>query len=314
MNIDKLINPSRLLCEGRLKPVQGTRFQPTGFPDLGAATYATPDGKRMLLVESAQSMANRLEAVCWDDANDCLIDPLHGLPYVVSTLKDGSKTNSILEAHRLNSPFIAKAKGFEAISSGFGYEKNKPFSIRKAQKAFLKYDPCSLIHGIFLEKVAGVIRSPRVLTSFIEAENVDVASSGGVKIDRVQPETRGDSTPYGKANEGFGNVPFHRDEYTGDLRIYFNVDLALVRGFGFDEQATKMLIGLALFKIRALLEGGMRLRTACDLELDGELTTTRPEGFELPSFPELLEAMPGWVKNAKSHFADPAITQVRFEG
>ena len=39
------------------RPVQGDRFQPTGFPSLGAATYQTKDGVK-LLVESAQSMAN----------------------------------------------------------------------------------------------------------------------------------------------------------------------------------------------------------------------------------------------------------------
>lgn len=314
MNFDALTNSARILLEGNLKPLQGTRFQPTGFPDLGAATYDAPGGKRMLLVESAQSMANRLEAVCWDEGNDCLISTLEGLPYVESRLKDGSQTNSILEAHRLNSPFIAKANGFDAISDAIGYEKNKPFNIRKAQQAFLKYDPCSLIHGIFLEKVAGVIRSPRVLTSFIEAENVEVAASGGVKIDRIQPETGGDSTPYGKAKDGFGNVPFHRDEFTGNLKIYFNVDLSQIRGFGFDEAATNLLIGLALFKIRALLEGGMRLRTACDLELDGDLQVTRPDDFELPSHRQLLETMPDLIEAARSHFADPAVTQVNFEG
>jgi CRISPR-associated protein Csb1 len=56
----------RLLIEADLKPIQGTRFQPTGFPDLGAATYTLYDGTEMLLVESAQSMANRFEEVCWD--------------------------------------------------------------------------------------------------------------------------------------------------------------------------------------------------------------------------------------------------------
>lgn len=56
---------NRLLLTVRLRPLQGDRFQPTGFPSLGAATYQTRSGAK-LLVESAQSMANRLEATCWD--------------------------------------------------------------------------------------------------------------------------------------------------------------------------------------------------------------------------------------------------------
>jgi CRISPR-associated protein Csb1 len=64
---------SRLLMDAELAPVQGDRFQPTGFADLGAATYPLPDGTRMLLVESAQSMANRLEAALLDSNNE-LID------------------------------------------------------------------------------------------------------------------------------------------------------------------------------------------------------------------------------------------------
>ena len=57
----KLKGAKRLLIEAQLRPIQGERFQPTGFADLGAATYQLPDGTRMLLVESAQSMANRME-------------------------------------------------------------------------------------------------------------------------------------------------------------------------------------------------------------------------------------------------------------
>ena len=34
-------NASRLLLTVPLRPVQGDRFQPTGFPSLGAATYQT---------------------------------------------------------------------------------------------------------------------------------------------------------------------------------------------------------------------------------------------------------------------------------
>src|SRR6185436_17469347 len=103
---DALTNQPRLLIEAELSPVQGDRFQPTGFPDLGAATYKRPDGTPMLLVESAQSMANRLEAVCWDDAENRIVAPLAGLPHIVVELGNGLTTSSIQEAHRLNSPYI----------------------------------------------------------------------------------------------------------------------------------------------------------------------------------------------------------------
>src|SRR5581483_10385427 len=101
-----------LLFEVQLRVRQGHRFQPTGFPDLGAAEFDTPEG-RSLLVESAQSMANRLEAVCWDDSANDLIEPLRGLSYVKVLLparneKQEFLTSSVLEAHRLNSPYIEK--------------------------------------------------------------------------------------------------------------------------------------------------------------------------------------------------------------
>src|SRR6056297_1368407 len=91
----------RLLIEAELQPIQGTRFQPTGFPDLGAAVYEGPDGTSMLLVESAQSMANRLEAVCWDRQADDWVNPLKGLPVIKVLDQQGQPlTNSVLEAHR----------------------------------------------------------------------------------------------------------------------------------------------------------------------------------------------------------------------
>src|SRR5207244_3832503 len=87
----------RLLMKARLKPLQGERFQPTGFADLGPARYkayksvdekrAADDGNlrtaEMVLVESPQSVANRLETVCWDKVNGKLIPELDGMPYVL---------------------------------------------------------------------------------------------------------------------------------------------------------------------------------------------------------------------------------------
>ncbi|MGQ4808074.1 hypothetical protein NKDENANG_01441 [Candidatus Entotheonellaceae bacterium PAL068K] len=263
----------RLLIEADLCPVQGDRFQPTGFPDLGAATYKRPDGAPMLLVESAQSMANRLEAVCWDDAANQIVAPLASLPHIVVDLGNGRTTSSIQEAHRLNSPYIINALK-DAIKSEIGEADSGPLDIRKLAQAVFKRDVGSVLHGVFLEKVAGRLRLQRLLSSFIEAEGVMPVTSGGVKFDRVDPS--------GKAAEGKGNVPFSRTEFVANrITAYFNLDLATMRGYGLGEAAERLLIALTLYKLLKVLDSGLRLRTACDLEA-GSLTVTRPGGMTLP--------------------------------
>jgi CRISPR-associated protein Csb1 len=311
MKLDALRTAPRLLAEVDLRPAQGTRFQPTGFPDLGAAEYRLGD-RRMLLVESAQSMANRLEAVCWDEAASDVVAPLNGLPYVKARLPDGKETSSLQEAHRLNSPYIVNSSGFQAIQEEIGFEKDAPFDRQRLARALMRFDPNSLVHGIFLEKIGGVVRLPRALSAFIEAADVDVAASGGVKVDRVQPATEGEATKYGKAAEGYGNVPYHRDEYAAArITAFFNLDLALLRGFGLGQAAEDLLVALALFKVRRFLAEGLRLRTACDLDAE-EIRVTRPEGFDLPTLEELENALPGLIDGASAHFGDPRVLVVTY--
>ncbi len=312
MNLDALKNEPRLLLEAKLKPIAGTRFQPTGFPDLGAAQYRLPDGTAMLLVESAQSMANRLEAVCWDTAANDWVEPLRGLPCVVVTDKKGNPlTNSVLEAHRLNSPYILEGKDksfLETLKQELAVGDLAPVNLSLLAKTLLKYDVNSLLHGVFLAKpyiAGGRMRLPRALTAFIEARDVTTAPSGGVKNDALNPS--GDNA------KGFGNVLFHREEFCGQITAYFNLDLALIRGFGLGADVEKLLVALALFKILRFLRDGLRLRTACDLELDGALTVKRPAGFELPSLDELEKALPGLIDKAKAGFANPPKTVVKFE-
>lgn len=326
MNLDALKNQSRLLLKVALQPLQGTRFQPTGFPDLGAAQYDGPDGSKILLVESAQSMANRLEAVCWDTVADEWVPPLKGLPVVKVKDKAGKPlTNSVLEAHRLNSIYIKRAQGGKLhlqLVSEIRPEDNRPLQINRVAQSLLKYDANSLIHGTFLETIDGRARIPRVLTSFIEAEDAKTAASGGVKNDRVDPtgtikmpeplkgvDTRGDE---GRQ----GNVPFHREEFTGKITAFFNLDLALIRGFGLGADVEKLLVGLALYKIQKFLRDGLRLRTACDLEIpEGrKLEVQRPkEGFTVPALADLEKELPGLIKAASKSFASPSSTELTFE-
>lgn len=311
LNFEALATAPRLLLEAHLQPLQGTRFQPTGFPNLGPATYDGPDGERMLLVESAQSMANRLETVCWDNVVDDWVAPLKGLPLVKVRDKAGQPlTNSVLEAHRINSPYILEGKDksvFDRLKSELATMEEGPVDIRKLAAVLLRLDANALIHGVFLAKselAGGRLRLPRVLSSFIEAAQVREAQSGGVKNDHVKPGKGGEGQT---SSEGFGNVPFARSEFTSpNLVAYFNLDLGQIRAFGLGEATTKLLIALSLFKIQALLSGGLRLRTACDLEVkDAGLVLKRPAGFTLPTLAELQAALPDLIAAVATEKAWP---------
>lgn len=294
-NLDK---EPRLLIEAKLVPAQGTRFQPTGFPEIGAAQYEGPDGSPMLLVESAQSMANRMEEVCWDKITNDWINPLKGLSVVKVSDKDGSPlTNSVLEAHRINSPYILESQDtsvLDMLKSELADMEERVVDLRKLATVLLRLDVNALLHGVFLAKknlAGGRLRLPRALSGFVEARDVKVASSGGVKNDTVNPK--------GDTAKGFGNVPFARDEFVSpDISAYFNLDLAQLRGYGFAEPVFRLLVALSLFKIRRFLEEGLRLRTACDL-LCKSIGVKRPEGFALPGLEELTEKLPGMIGEAK---------------
>ncbi len=291
-----LQNEPRLLIEAELKPVQGSRFQPTGFPDLGAATYKRPDGTSMLIVESAQSMANRLEEVCWNKADDKIDEKLNGLSHVVVNLDNGQTTNSLLEAHRLNSAYFMSQDESQTIKKRVketvGDADSGVLNIRELARTVFKLDAGSVLHGVFLEKVAGRLRLQRLLSAFIESEGVNTVASGGVKLDGVDPK--------GDAAKGFGNVPFARTEFVAEkTTAFFNLDLATMRGYGLGENAEKLLITASLFKILRFLNTGLRLRTACDFELE-TLTVTRPKNLSIDDLNTLLteieQALPSLIR------------------
>lgn len=309
---ETLAGEARILMKADLEPLQGTRFQPTGFPDLGAATYTLADGTQMCLVESAQSMANRLEEAVWDEGEDDWIAPLRGVPYVlVVDEEDRPVTNSVLEAHRLNSPYILEGKDrtfLERLKEELGGLEKGKVDLQMLARILFRYDPNSLLHGIFLAKkdlAGGRLRLPRSLSAFVEARDVALAASGGVKRDDVNPK--------GDTSKGFGHVPFHRDEYTGRPTAFFSLDLAQIRGYRLGREKEDFLVAFSLLKIRRLLRDSMRLRTACDLQPVDGVAVTRPEGFQLPALDEIESAMPGLIDAAREGFAEPPVTRVVYK-
>ena len=321
MDYKALLQNSRLLLQAQLRPVQGDRFQPTGFADIGAAVYQRPNedgatGTQMLLVESAQSVANRLEKTCLA-GDGPLIDPeLEGLPYVVARLRGNGVgemvTSSLVEAHRLGSPFFMKDKAFtDRLSEEMKYQQKGQINWRDVYKTFFKYDPNCLIHGVFLSLLGdGRVRIPRALTGFIEAEGVNQAQSGGVKNSPVDP--KGEiQVESGSGDKGiYSNVPYARTEYVArKITAYFNLDIQQIRSYGLGEAGTQLLIALALLKVRRFLNSDLRLRTACIFDVVGEVKAERPFGFVLPGEPDLLVEVKRLIAACKGGFADPAVTE-----
>lgn len=307
---------ARLLCEIPLRPRQGDRFQPTGYPDLGPGRYQVnrDDGSvEVVLVESPQSMANHLESMCFEpplsprqpDATASLAECLADMPYVRVNRPDGAPlTNSVLEAHRLNSPYILEGTDTTVLDilrrETAGMESG-PVDIRRLARVVFRYDPNAVLHGVFLAKselAGGRLRLPRLLSAFIEATNARPAFSGGVKNDHVNPS--------GDTKKGFGNVPFPRTEFSGRLTAFLNLDLAMLRGYRLGEPAERFLCALGVFKIRRFLTHGLRLRTACDLTPVGDV----PLPTEAEAAAELVRA----VTDCRSAglFADPAVTIVTY--
>lgn len=305
----------RELFTVRLAPVSGARFQPTGFPDLGAATFekfATIDGKpgwvNALVVESAQSVANWLESTAWPRGSDAPVDAVADLPYVRVTHADDGRylTSSRTEAHRLASAFVKDAKldgrqMLEVLRERLGLRDDTPISPREIARAVFALDPFCLLHGVFFADRSwpGQPRVSRAITGVIEATDVRRAPYGGVKRDHVRhaiTDRNGDDDTdaevdteknAGGSKEGYGTIPYHRVDWTArEITAYFTIDLAQIASYGLSEPAGRLLATLARWEIRALLDGGLRLRTACDLApVETEITDTT--GHLLPDFSEL---------------------------
>lgn len=301
--IDALGRATRLVIDARLRPVIGSTFQPTGFANLGAAEFRRPGGPPSLLVESVQSMANHLEALGFDNAQRRPIDLLEGLPWIAVLAADGGEhlTSSREEPHRLAAAYVRNATingevGLAWLGARLGLRPRKPLDWRSIYAAIFQLDPLCLLHGVFFSDKGfhGNPKVRRALTAVIEAHDVAAVVSGGLKRDDVQftsAEGQG-------AEEGYGFVPFGRTEYTArEIVLSASLDLAQLRGYGLAPDATRLLTLVALWELRALIDGPLRLRTACDLEIE-QLSVRRPDGYELPALADLESEIaaidPGW--------------------
>src|ERR1019366_5923561 len=223
------------------------------------------------------------------------------------------ETSSLIEAHRNNSPFIIWDSAFQTTFLALsGYEKGKPIDWKKAAAALFHYDPNALLHGVFMANLLdGRMRFPRAVTGFVEASDVMEAVSGGVKNNPLDPTGKIRAKNFDK--DVYSNVPYPRIEYTAaSIKAYFNLDLALIAGYGLPDPARELLIAVALLKVRRFLASGLRLRTACDLTASRAMDVMAPRGFAVPDEEALLSKVQDGIRACADAdlFAVPSVTVI----
>ena len=288
--LDELLRQDRVLISAELRLANGSFFQPTGFPDIGACIYTDGAGQRRCLVESEQSMANRLEAVCMKPPG-VWREPFDGkLPIIRVEGGNGLLATNLTEPHRVASSYVLEGAVngttlHQKLEKHLGLKgKVWPLDGReKLTQAVFALDPAAMLHGFqFMQWEAVGLRAARLLHSRLEAVLADTDSDvhyGLVKVDSIEPE----SSAAKKSNKGQSLAAKTR-HVPESIGATFEIDVltlrerSLVAAGDENRNAQRFLLALALWKIHRFLTNGpafdartgdtmgaLRLRADCSL-------------------------------------------------
>lgn len=319
--VDRLLEHDRVIIEASLTLANGNFFQPTGFPDIGACVFVDKAGRRRCLVESEQSMANRLEAVCMQPPGTWRAPFAGKLPILrVSDASGGLLATNLTEPHRLSSSYVLEgtlgngSKLQDVLRDRLGVStdgKRWPLDKRsELSRVVFAFDPAAMLHGFqFMQWSAVGLRQQRLLHARMEAVlagDTDV-HYGMVKVDAIEPE----SSSQKMGNKGQSIA--HKARLVPDsISATFEIDVMGLRERRLvaedtkaNSAAQKFLLALALWKIRQFLadqpafdartgqvERSLRLRSDCSLMCSGVAYRTQSNGGAYgPDVPVTLDEL-----------------------
>lgn len=306
----------RIVIKALLDPIYQT-IQPTLFPQTGYATYKDPkSGRDCLIVESPQSMSNRLEELVLkpNSPNLELLPLFNGLSYVVLFDKTLNKivASTVTLPHRIGTGYIAKHK-----ESELGKQLVSEINRNGLYLTLFKYDPFSLIHGVFLSHLAsGKNKVTRALTGRIEASNVVVVPVGGASKDPISASSNkwqlkgyfeGAEAQTKGSSFGMGNLPYYQEEYACEtITATFTIDRYLLETYGLPEPAKNLLVAIAQWKVLKFLDSPIRLRTS-----QYDVVEINKSGLEA-NLSDLEKYIPKLIEQCTKEglFAKPSVTEV----
>jgi CRISPR-associated protein Csb1 len=289
--LDQLYAQDYVCIKAKLVPQDGKPYiQPTGFPDIGACIFRDAEGKVRCLVESEQSMTNRLEGVCMQGGGDW-VKHWQALPLI--EVKNGSGqriATNLTEPHRIASSYILEGRVgstnvtfrdilWHAIGmQGRADDATLPLDGReKLDKVIFALDPSALLHGYQFVQTSFVgMRQPRILSARIEATlgGDEEMNYGMVKVDTIERASE-EGTNKGQS------IALKTRVVWKDITAVFELDVLALKHLHLEENERKFLLGLALWKIGKFLSdspsfdprsrqivGSLRLRSECHLKFE----------------------------------------------
>jgi CRISPR-associated protein Csb1 len=284
--IDQFLKHDRVVIEASLELANGSFFQPTGFPDIGACVFIDKDGRRRCLVESEQSMANRLEAVCMQPPGTWRA-PFNGkLPIIRVIDGPGSLlATNLTEPHRVSSSYVLEGTLVgdkdkdkdkdtnttlqEVLQEQLGISKNgKRWPLDKRAKlnsVVFALDPAAVLHGFqFMQWSAVGLRQQRLLHARMEAVlagDSDV-HYGMVKVDAIEPDGHKPKSNMGQSIAQKARLVHESITATFEIDLLGLRERQLISTSDEDaskdqgtsqDDSVKFLLALALWKIRQFL-------------------------------------------------------------
>jgi CRISPR-associated protein Csb1 len=317
--LEQLYAQDRVVITASLKLTNGRFLQPTGFPDIDACIYRDKEGRRWCLVESEQSMSNRLEAVCMKSPG-VWVDDLKGLPLIAVKNKahDLLATN-LTEPHRIASSYILDGKRVgntgdmrALFESKLGLRNGGdfwPLDKRKdLEELVFALDPAALLHGFqFVQWKFVGLRQTRLIHARLEAELAEEPEVHYqmVKFDQIeqgtQPETNKGQSIAAKSRI----VP-------KNIVATFEIDVLGLKSLSLEEDRKKFLLGLALWKIGTFLANkpsfdarsrstgpSLRLRADCYLTCDESISWSGNSSTGTTTATQLIGARPTGLGQAE---------------
>jgi CRISPR-associated protein Csb1 len=318
--LEQLYAQDYVVIRASLEPKNGNFLQPTAFPDIGPCIYRDKEGQRWCLVESEQSMSNRLEAVCMKSPG-VWVDDLKGLPLIAVRNKAGDLlATNLTEPHRIASSYILDGKRAgngdmrALLEEKLGLQNGGDFwpMDRRAdlERLVFALDPSALLHGFqFVQWKFVGLRQTRLVHARLEAELADDPEVHYVMVkwDGIEPE----STREERANKG-QSIAAKSRIVPKNIVATFEIDVLGLKSLSLDEDRKKFLLGLALWKIGALLANkpsfdprsratgpSLRLRADCYLTCDVPISWSGNSSKGTTDATELMSAKPAGLGQAE---------------